>query len=228
MVSDLKVLALIPARGGSKGVPRKNIRPLCGKPLLLWSLEAARASRYLDRVVLSSEDPEIVETARQAGLEVPFLRPPELARDDTPGVEPVLHALDLLPGYDLVVLLQPTSPFRSGGDIDRCIERLVESGAPCAVSVTRPEKSPYWMYTMGPESRLAPLLPTPEGFSRRQDLPEVYALNGAVYVARTEWLRATRSFLTPETVGCVMTREHSVDIDSEEDFALCEFRLSRG
>lgn len=226
MVNDRKVLAVIPARGGSKGVPRKNIRPLGGKPLLCWTIEAARASRYIDRLILSSDDREIIEIARQAGCEVPFVRPAELSRDDTPGVEPVLHALKMLPGYDYVVLLQPTSPFRSSEDIDRCIEACIKSGAPSCVSVTAPDKSPFWMYTLDRQSRLSPMLPAPEGFSRRQDLPQVYALNGAVYVAQTSRLFENPVFVTAETLGYIMSKENSVDIDTEEDLAFCEFKLS--
>lgn len=226
MVNDKKVIAVIPARGGSKGVPRKNIRPLRGKPLLVWTIEAARGSRYIDRVILSSDDEEIIAVAEKANCEVPFVRPAELARDDTPGVEPVLHALRMVPGYDYVVLLQPTSPLRRAEDIDRCIEACLREDAPCCVSVTAPEKSPFWMFSMDQGSRLTPLL-SAEGYTRRQDLPPVYALNGAVYVAKTEWLLATRSFITGDTIGCEMSREHSVDIDSEEDLAYCEFRLGR-
>jgi N-acylneuraminate cytidylyltransferase len=206
-------------------VPRKNIRPLGGKPLICWSIEAARGSRYIDRLVLSSEDEEIIQVARQAQCEVPFVRPAELARDDTPGMEPVLHALKMLPGYDYVLLLQPTSPFRSADDIDRCLERCLERGAPSCVSVTAPDKSPFWMYTLDQLARLNPLLPPPEGFFRRQDLPQVYALNGAVYVAQTDWLLEKGTFITADTVGFIMSKEHSVDIDTEDDLALCEFRL---
>ena len=225
MVNDRKVLAVIPARGGSKGVPRKNIRPLAGKPLLAWSIEAAGGSRYIDRLVLSSDDAEIIRVAREAGCEVPFVRPAELARDDTPGIEPVLHTLEMLPGYDYVVLLQPTSPFRTAADIDRCIETCAAKGAPACVSVTHPDKSPFWMYTLDGETRMTPILPPPEGFFRRQDLPQVYALNGAVYVAETEWLLKNRTFITEETLGCVMSKENSVDIDTEQDLAFCEFLL---
>lgn len=228
MVNDKKVLAVIPARGGSKGVPRKNIRELGGKPLICWSIEAARGSRYIDRLIVSSDDPEIIETAVGAGCEAPFVRPSELSQDDTPGIEPVLHALQALPGYDLVVLLQPTSPFRSAEDIDRCLEICLESGAPACVSVTAPDKSPYWMYTLDAHSKITPLLSPPEGFHRRQDLPPVYALNGAVYVARTQWLLESGGFVSAETRAYPMSKERSADIDSEEDLAWCEFRLGLG
>lgn len=143
-----KILAIIPARGGSKGVPRKNIRELAGKPLIAWTIEEAKKSKYIDRLILSTEDDEIIEVAKQYGCEVPFKRPIELAQDDTPGIDPVLHAIEQCPGYDYVVLLQPTSPLRTVDDIDGCIEQLLSSdGTNFCVSVTEPEKSPYWMYT---------------------------------------------------------------------------------
>src|SRR5690349_11475180 len=112
----MPVLGLIPARGGSKGIPRKNIKPIAGKPLIAWTIEAALAARGLDGVVVTTEDPEIAEVARAYGAEVPFLRPMELAADETPGIDPVLHALDMLPGFDAVLLLQPTSPLRTAAD----------------------------------------------------------------------------------------------------------------
>lgn len=225
MVNDRSVLAIIPARGGSKGVPRKNIRPLAGRPLIAWTVAEARESRYIDRLILSSDDEEIIRVGREAGCEAPFVRPAELARDDTPGIEPVLHALEMLPGYDYVVLLQPTSPLRTAGDIDRCIELCRRLDAPACVSVTEPDKSPYWMYSLAEGERMVPLLARPEGFNRRQDLPPAYVLNGAVYVAQTDWLRRGRSFLSPETVGCVMAKDHSLDIDTELDFLICELML---
>ena len=134
MIDGRSVLAIIPARGGSKGVPRKNIRPLGGKPLIAWTIEAAHRSAWIDRLILSSEDQEIIDTACAWGCDVPFVRPAELARDCTPGIDPVLHALKQLPSFDLVVLLQPTSPLRSAADIDRCIERCQRGGAPAAVT----------------------------------------------------------------------------------------------
>lgn len=120
-----KILAIIPARGGSKGVPRKNIRDLAGKPLIAWTIEEAKKSKYITRLILSSEDEEIIEAAKKYGCEVPFVRPIELAQDNTPGIEPVLHAIEKCPGYDYVLLLQPTSPLRTVEDIDGCIEFLL-------------------------------------------------------------------------------------------------------
>src|SRR4051794_29098155 len=113
MIASRKVLGLITARGGSKGLPRKNILLLAGKPLIAWSIAAGKASRFIDRVVLSSEDAEIIEVAKAHGCDVPFVRPSELSRDETPSLDPVLHALDQLPDFDWLVLLQPTSPLRT-------------------------------------------------------------------------------------------------------------------
>ena len=218
MINGKSVLAIIPARGGSKGVPRKNIKEVGGKPLIAWTIEEAKKSKYIDRLILSSENDEIIAVARQWGCEVPFVRPMELARDDTPGIEPVLHAIETLPEkYDYVVMLQPTSPLRKAGDIDGCIECCIQNGAPACVSVTQPDHNPYWMFAIGKEGQLKPLIAAKPLISRRQNLPKVYALNGAVYVARREWLKEKRNFVSEETLAYVMDRERSLDIDSEYD-----------
>lgn len=222
MIGTRKVLALIPARGGSKGLPGKNILSVAGRPLLAWSVDAARAARSLDRVVLSSDDDAIMAAARACGCEVPFVRPAALASDTATTIDVVMHALDALPGYDLIVLLQPTSPLRTAADIDAACERLASSGAPACVSVSPVDQSPYWMYRLGDNQNLVPVVEAPLGVTRRQDLPAVYALNGAVYVANTAWLRQSRTFVTRETVAHVMPAERSIDIDTIADFEAFE------
>ena len=218
MINGHKTLALIPARGQSKGVPRKNIRIAAGKPLIAWTIEEARQSKYIDRLILSSEDPEIMEVASCYGCEVPFQRPAELALDDTPGMDPVIHALDELPGYDYLVLLQPTSPARSVADIDGCIERCEENHAKSCVSVVKCQQHPYLMFSLQRNFSLHRLVPEAVNFHRRQEYPYFFLLNGAVYVARTEWLLQSRTFLTDETLGYEMPEERSLDIDTVEDF----------
>jgi len=220
MIDGKTVLAIIPARGGSKGVPRKNIREAAGKPLIAWTIEEAKKSKYIDRLVLSSDDAEIIEVAQAWGCEAPFLRPAELAQDETPGIDPVLHALGLLPGYDWVVLLQTTSPLRTVADIDGCIEHCAANRAPACVTVAEAEQSPYWMYTLDSGGTMQPLIATGNSFARRQDLPAVYALNGAVYMAECTWLREHKTFVTGETLGFVMPRERSLDIDTELDLQI--------
>lgn len=227
MISGRKVLALVPARGGSKGIPRKNIRPIAGKPLIAWILEEAKKSRYIDRLVVSSEDEEILETSRRFGAETPFARPAELARDDSPDIEVVLHAIGRLPGFDYLVELQATSPLCTVEDIDGCIELLDQSGAQAVLSVVEAQPSPYWMFRLDESGSLGPLLARGELPARRQDLPPVYALNGAVSAARIPGLQERRSFLGPGTKAFLMPPERSVDIDDGLDWALCDLLLRR-
>lgn len=229
MIAGKSVLALIPARGGSKGVVGKNTREAGGKPLIAWTIEAAKRSRYVDRVILSSDDPAIADVARRFGCEVPFVRPAELATDEADSMAVVRHALKALPErYDYLVLLQPTSPLRRAADIDAALERCVEGGASTCVSVCEPDKNPYWMMTMQPGGAVQPLFPPEQVPARRQDAPPIFALNGAVYVAPTDHLAAGGAFVTTGTVGYVMPKARSLDIDTELDLKLASFLLTEG
>jgi CMP-N,N'-diacetyllegionaminic acid synthase len=226
MINGLSVLALITARGGSKGLPGKNIRPLGGRPLVAWSVGQARASALIDRVVISSDDAAIIGAAVAAGAEAPFVRPAELADDGASSADVVRHALAMLERpYDLLVLLQPTSPLRATADIDSCIRRVALDGAPSCIGVTPAAKSPWWMQTMDEAGRLSPLL-TPVPATRRQGLPVVYVPNGAVYVVRVPWFLEHGLFLGQDSVGHVMPAERSVDIDTLLDFRLAEAMLA--
>lgn len=228
MIANKKVLAVIPARGGSKGLPGKNVRPLAGKPLLAWSVEAARASKYVDRVVLSSDDPEIMAVARAAGCEVPFTRPADLATDSARVQDVIIHALDSLgEDFGYVVLLQPTSPLRSTADIDACVETCEATRAPGCVSVTRPAKSPYWMFFLDEDGTGHPVLGGDNTGKQRQDLPQAYVLNGAVYVVEVAQFRESLSFVCPDTRFHVMPEDRSCDIDTELDFAFAEILEAR-
>lgn len=227
MIADKSILAIVPARGGSKGVKRKNIRDAAGKPLIAWTIEEAKRSKYIDRLILSSEDEEIIAVAKAYGCEVPFVRPSELSKDETPGIDPVIHAVGALAeSYDYIVLLQPTSPLRKAEDIDGCIEKCVLGGFRSAVSVTEPDKSPYWMYLLDEKGLMTPVVRT-DTFNRRQDLPKAYALNGAVYVIERELLLDKKAFLTEGTVAYRMPKERSLDIDTELDLAIAGFVLSK-
>ncbi len=220
----MKTFALIPARGGSKGIPRKNIKLIAGKPLIVWTIEAALRSSLLDAVVVSTDDPEIAEVARRAGAQVPFMRPSELAQDKTPGLDPVLHALDQLPQYDSVLLLQPTSPLRTTEDIDACLRLAMQHTAPSVVSVTEADTHPYWTYRLSEYQTLVRMVDAAP-IARRQDLPQVYALNGALYFADADWLRRNNSFTGTETLAYVMPRERSVDLDMPLDWKFAELLL---
>jgi CMP-N,N'-diacetyllegionaminic acid synthase len=226
VIAAHRVLAIIAARGGSKGIPRKNLRQVAGKPLIAWSIEAARAARYVDRVITSSDDDAIVDTARKLGCDVPFVRPADLARDDTPGIEPVLHALSILPDYDIVVLLQPTSPLRTAQDIDACVEQLVTAGAPSCVSICEAETHPYLTYERTSDGSLRSFVTAEVANMRRQDFPPAWRLNGAVYAARVAWLIGSRSFLNAATIGYPMPAARSLDIDTAEDLAAADAALA--
>lgn len=227
MFNDKTILAIIPARGGSKGVPRKNIRELGGKPLIAWTIEAAKKSRYLERLILSSEDDEIIEIAEQWECEVPFRRPAYLAQDDTPGIDVVLHALNALKEkYDYVMLLQPTSPLRSSRDIDESIEFCMINNSPVCVSVCEARESPYWMFRLDGTGRMHPILSHSVDAGTRQELEKVYRLNGAIYLAQTDYLMDKKSFKTPDTIAFLMPGCRSIDIDTEQDFLYCDLVLA--
>lgn len=220
-----KVLALITARGGSKGLPRKNVLLAGGKPLLAWTVDEAISAECIDRVVLSSDDHEIMDAARAAGCDVPFCRPAHLASDVATSIDVVLHALDQLPEYEYVVLLQPTSPLRIAEDIDAAFELMLEREAPSCVSVCEADQSPYWMYRFTEGNKLQRLLPNVDVITRRQDLPPIYVLNGAIYIAQIDWLRANKGFVGVETVAYLMPKERSLDIDTDQDFEIFKSKI---
>jgi len=227
-----KYLALIPARGGSKGIPKKNTRPLMGKPLITHTIEAALQSRHRLRVVVSTDDEETAKIAQAAGAEIPFLRPAELAQDDTPAFPVVLHALQWLKqheGYqpEVVVLLQPTSPLRRAEHIDEGIKLLLETNADSLVSVCEVEHSPYWMRVLDDDGRVKPFVESTREFSRRQDLPPVYRLNGALYVTKRRVIMEEERLLGDDVRALIMSPEDSIDIDDKVDFLLAELLLKR-
>lgn len=221
-----RVLAVIPARGGSKAIPQKNIKPIAGLPLLAWTIREAKKSKFIDRLVVSTEDKKIAALARRYGAEVPFLRPKSLSRDSTPGVAPVLHACRKLSGYEEMLCLQPTSPLRTWRDIDGLISFARKKRANSVVSVTTASKHPAWTFLFRANSRLKPFLRS-MSLHARQKLPKAYVLNGAIYYAKSNWLRKKRGFLSKETLGFVMPRERSLDIDDWHDWESAERALKK-
>jgi CMP-N,N'-diacetyllegionaminic acid synthase len=224
-------IGLVTARGGSKGLPGKNLTTLGGKPLIAWTLEAARKARSLDRVIVSTDDPKIAETARQFGGEVPFLRPPELARDDSPHVDVVLHALSWLDEHeddrpDYVVLLQPTSPFRTAEDIDAAVALAVGKRADAVVSVCEAHDHPYLTRKLSAGGTLEEFFPCPIKYARRQDLPPAYALNGAIYVSRRESFFASRNLCPSGALAHLMPNERSLEIDTPWELRIANLIMS--
>jgi len=229
VIEGATALGLITARGGSKGLPGKNTKPLGGKPMILWTVEAAAGSRYLDRVVLSTDSDEIAAVCREAGCDVPFRRPDAVATDAATHMDVIRHALDSLDQhYDYLVLLQPTSPFLLADDIDAALELCIGQSAPACVSVTVVGEPPEWCYRQGPDKRLTPVVgDIDKRPTRRQGLPVTYTLNGALFIARCDWLVGKRDFLSSDTVAYEMPEERSAEIDTPMDFAWACFLIDQ-
>lgn len=230
----MRVLGIIPARGGSKGVPRKNIKMLCGKPLLAYTAETALASKLLTRVILSTEDVEIAEVGRSVGVDVPFVRPQELAQDTTPTMPVVIHAIKSLEAlgehYDAVCLLQPTNPLRSSRDIDNCIDLLEKTGADSVISVLPvPDTyNPNWVYWQSTEGRMTLSTGENEPVVRRQDLPRAFHREGSVYVTKRDVLFQHGNLYGSEIQGYEMDPWYSVNIDTLEDWYRAERHIKEG
>jgi CMP-N-acetylneuraminic acid synthetase len=225
------VLGIVPARGGSKGIARKNIRQLDGKPLLAYTAEAALRCERLTTVMLSTDDPEIAQLGKDLGIDVPFLRPADLALDSTPMIEVILHALGWAQSagkhYDAICLLQPTSPLRTAATIDRCVSRLWEEDVDTVLSV-RPvpsEYNPHWVYFETGDGCLRPAVGDLEPISSRQQLPMAYHRDGSVFAARTETVLVRSSLYGLKIIGVVSPAAEACDLDTEEQWRALESRL---
>jgi len=228
----MRVLGIVTARGGSKGVPRKNVRELAGKPLLVWTAEAALAANRLTRVVLSTDDEEIARVGRGAGLDVPFMRPAELALDTTPSLPVLRHVVATLEAagdrYDATCLLQPTNPLRAHDTIDRCIELMETTGCDSVVTVlpVPDEHNPYWVFFRDARGSLVPAMPGPL-VPRRQDLPAAFHREGQVYLTRRDVLMEQGSLYGASMQGYPIDPARSVNIDTPADWERAEAVLGR-
>jgi CMP-N-acetylneuraminic acid synthetase len=215
----MKVIAIIPARGGSKGIPRKNIINFLGKPLIQWSIDAALKSKIITDVVVTSDDDEILEEAKKNNSVITVRRPKYLAQDDS-RTEPVLvHTIKSLnkKQYDYLILLQPTSPLRNEKDIDEAFEKLIKSDANSLISVCALEHHPYKSFKTDENGFLEGILNNDFPFSPRQILPEVYRANGAIYIIKVKDFMNNSSLLTNKTIHFKMSDESSLDIDTKKD-----------
>lgn len=223
-----EVLAIIPARGGSKGLPRKNIRQLNGKPLIAYTIDAAKKSKYITRTIVNTDDEEIAEVAKKYGAEVPFIRPACLAEDDVKSIDVLTHTLRWFKKYEkytpkIVVFLQPTSPLRNHCHIDHAVELFLKTDANSVISVCEFEHSPYWSSRIE-NNRLVPLLDLPVKDKRRQELPKTYRYNGAIYISSMENILKYNTFFR-DIEPYIMEPEDSVDIDTWMDFRMVEIIL---
>jgi N-acylneuraminate cytidylyltransferase/CMP-N,N'-diacetyllegionaminic acid synthase len=224
-----EVLGIIPARFNSQGVTNKNIRKLNNKPLIAYTIEAALKTKRLSRIIVSTDNEEIADIARTYGAEAPFLRPAELARDDTSMLPVLQYAVKFLENKEnyrthIIVTLQPTSPLRKSYHIDEAVKKLIDNDADCVVSLCEVEHSPYWMKKIE-DDKVFDFIEGAERYTRRQDLPKVYCLNGAIYVTKYKVLMEENKILGDNTRAIIMNQEDSVDIDTELDLKLAELIL---
>lgn len=218
MHNNQTFLAIIPARGGSKRLPRKNVLNLAGKPVISWSIEAALQSKYIDKVIVTSDDDEILAIAKEGGA-IPLKRPDVLASDTATTFDATKHVVDNYEGFDYVVLLQPTSPLRTEKHIDGAIELLVRKSADAVISLCEMEHSPLWSNTLPKNGSMEHFISPAIVNRRSQDLELHYRLNGAVYIAKTSCLLQEKAFFLKKNIFAYkMDRMHSVDIDEDIDF----------
>ena len=227
----MKILSIIPARGGSKGLPGKNIKELSGKPLIGWTIEAALNSSKIDRVICSTDDAQIASVAESFHCEVPFIRPNKLAQDDVPLVDVVAHAIDYLEkngeSYDAVITLQGTSPFRTSDDIDKAIEFFINRNAKSLMSLCEASTPPFWHYSINKFGYTSPVIDNEYVDERRQKIPKTYIRNGAIFINMIDTFKKWRDFFKPDPIGYIMEPTHSVDIDDIHDFLYAEFLLNQ-
>lgn len=227
----MKVVATICARGGSKGVPGKNVRLLRGKPLIVHTIEVAKRCKLINRIIVSTDDPKIAEIARLNGAEVPFLRPKELASDTAPKLPVIKHAIEYLEnqeGYypDIVVDLDPTSPLRREEDIEACIRMVAEGRADNVFSVTKARRNPYFNIVEILDGKVQLVKPLAQVIVRRQDAPQVYEINASIYAWKRGALMNNNTIFLENTMVYLMP-EWAIDIDSEIDFEFVEFIMKR-
>lgn len=229
MIKNNSVLAVILARGGSKRLPNKNILALGGKPLIAWSIEAARKSKYIDRVIVSTDSAEIAKISKKYGADVPFLRPKNLADDTASSNDAIFHALNWLKSkekkiYDLFVLLQPTSPLRTEKHIDQALDKFIKKKeAYSLVSVSEVDKNPYWTQIADEQGYIRPLFSRPGIHWTEQVKQKLYIPNGAIYIVWTNKFLQSKQIYSSKTGYYEMDKNVSIDIDYEDDLRLAEF-----
>ncbi|MBR5637905.1 MAG: acylneuraminate cytidylyltransferase family protein [Pseudobutyrivibrio sp.] len=228
------MIAFIPARGGSKGLPGKNIKPLNGKPLIAYAIDAAKASKYIDRVIVTTDDEEIAAVAKQYGAEVPFMRPAELASDTATAVDVYIHASEFVMNetgepVDKFMVLLPTAPLRTTAHIDGAVEAFNQHGADTLISVTEAETPPSWYMNMDGRGCIANAGFGMKGaiVNNRQVNDAYYIPNGAIYILDYKLLKEKRTYYSDNTYGYVMSRIESIDIDNIDDFEYAQFLMNK-
>lgn len=227
MINNKTVVAIIPARGGSKRLPGKNIKNLDGKPLIAWSIDAAINSIYIDHVIVTTDDVEIANVAIKYGAMVPFIRAENLSTDIATTEDVINDCLEKLVDIkaDIIVVLQPTSPFRSSEDIDSSLFQLCDKNADGIVSVSVCEHPIFWSNVLPDDGNMGQFIKEEYRGKRSQDLPLAYRLNGAIYAFTVDKINVSGMSLSESVYSYIMPTERSVDIDTEFDFKFAEFLI---
>ena len=233
MINSKRVLAVIPARKGSKGLPGKNYKVLFGKPLFEWTVEAAKASKYIDKILISTDSDIIIEKGKLLQVDVPFIRPYELCTDEAKSIDVLEHAINhynaISDHYDLIVLLEPTSPLRKGCDIDLALELMLSANAQSVVSISKVTVGhPAFLFKQNSKKFIAPFLSDGWTPKRRQDCDNFFYLDGSVYASQITPLMVKRTFCHEDTVGFELPKWKAFEIDDEVDFFIVESIMKRG
>jgi N-acylneuraminate cytidylyltransferase/CMP-N,N'-diacetyllegionaminic acid synthase len=224
------MVAIIPARGGSKGVQGKNIKLLCGKPLIAYTIEAAKAAKRIDRIVLSTDDTDIAQIARAYNVDIPFMRPKELAQDDSRGIDTYIYTIDKLNKelnnhYDEFIVLQPTSPLRMPEDIDNAIELFYKNNANAVIACVMMPHPPTWARKINKDGKIENYFNIDIENKNRQEFESAYLPNGAIYILKYSFLTEKYAYYSDKTYAYLMPPERSIDIDTELDFKLAELLI---
>lgn len=228
-MTNIRAIAVIPARGGSKGLPRKNILPLAGKPMLSWTIKAAKETSFVERIVVTSDDDEVLEVASNLEVEC-VLRPKELATDNALSAPVLSHVLDVLPNLEeinYVAFLQPTSPLRNSYHLKQAFKLIKRNGASSLISVVKPEKSPLKSFVINREGFLRGAVNCDYPFYSRQSLPESFYANGAIYIVEKEFFITNKKFLSDKCIPFMMDAESSLDIDCQNDLEVAAKLLDK-
>jgi len=227
MYRNKSFLAIIPARGGSKSIPKKNLKKLGNKKLIEWTIQSAQKSKYIDRLILSSDDKEIIKVAHKLNCEVPFKRPKKISSDKSTTVEVISHAiLNITESYDFVIVLQPTSPFRNHGHIDGAIKKLIKTKSKSLVSVKKIHTPVELIYRINKKNIIKPILKN-NNKTNRQDYETFYMLNGAIYIINSMLYKSNQSLIANETIPYIMDDKSSIDIDTPNDLKTANFLLDK-
>ena len=226
------MLAIIPARGGSKGVPGKNIKILNGKPLIAWTIEAAKQSKYINRIIVSTDDKNIADIAKKYDAEIPFLRPDELASDTSKAIDNYIYTIERLSEtenivYENFIVLQPTSPLRKADDIDRAIDLFNDRNADSVISFSEASHHPLWAKKINSGLKVEEYFNHDVTNKNRQEIPSAFMPNGAIFILKYDLLKEKYSYYSEKTYAYIMPQINSVDIDTSADFEFAEFLLRR-